>query len=67
MANRIETIDDLQAVLDAQTAIITALGELVKAMDARIQTLTTLLDGHHEIFIKHGLARPRPSGDSLAN
>lgn len=66
MANRIETAEDLQRIVDEQTAIITEqaktirnLGELVKDMHARIKILTVLLDSHHELFIQHGWAKPR--------
>jgi hypothetical protein len=60
MAPRIETAEDLERIVAEQTATIKALGELVRGMDARIRALTALLDIHHEIFIAHGWAKPRP-------
>jgi hypothetical protein len=66
MSPRIETTEDLERIVAAQTTAIDALGKLVQAMDARIQTLTTLVDAHHEILIRQGFAKPLPGG-SLAN
>jgi hypothetical protein len=43
------------------------MGELVQAMDARIRALSLLVDNHHELFIQHGWAKPRPGGDQRAN
>jgi uncharacterized coiled-coil protein SlyX len=66
MAKRIETAEDLEQIVAEQTAIITEqaktvknLGALVKDMDGRIKILTELLDHHHELFIRHGWAKPR--------
>jgi hypothetical protein len=64
---RIETTEDLEAIVAEQTATIHALGALLKSMDQRIKLLTALVDHHHAILIKAGLAKPRPAGDGLAN
>ena len=64
---RIETAEDLERIVAGQTTAIDALGGLVRAMDARIKVLTTLVDYHHEIFIRQGLAKPRPKEDHIAN
>jgi hypothetical protein len=64
---RIETAEDLEAIVAEQTATIHALGALLKGMDQRIKLLTALVDHHHDIFIAHGWATPRPKADPLAN
>jgi hypothetical protein len=64
---RIETAEDLERIVAEQTAAIKALGELVQAMDARIKTLTLLVDHHHDTFTRMGWASPRPEGDSRVN
>jgi hypothetical protein len=66
---RIETAEDLERIVAEQNATIKGLGELVKGMDARIKLLTALIDNHHDLFIKHGLAKPRGAdgGDCLVN
>jgi hypothetical protein len=68
MAPRIETAEDLETIVAEQTAAIVAMGQLVRGMDLRIKALTALVDHHHELFTKQGLAIPRPKGDTnLAN
>jgi hypothetical protein len=64
---RIETAEQLEEIVAAQNEAILGLGELVKGMDARIKLLTSLIDNYHSILIQHGLAKPRPTGDALAN
>jgi hypothetical protein len=51
---------ELEAVVKAQAG-------LIESMHLRIQALTSLIDSHHETFIKHGWARPRPTEDNRAN
>ena len=63
---RIETAEDLERIVAEQNATIKGLGELVKGMDARIKLLTALIDNHHDVLIKNGLAKPR-GGDCLVN
>jgi hypothetical protein len=69
--NRIETAEDLERIVAAQTTAIDALDKLVRAMDERIRLQQELIDGHQEIFIRLGYAKPRPkplpAGGSLAN
>ena len=65
--NRIETAEDLERIVAAQTTAIDALTELVKGMHARIKVLTDLIDNQYEILIEHGLAKPRPTEDHLVN
>jgi hypothetical protein len=64
---KIETVEDLEKIIGDQNAVITGLGELARAMDQRIKLLTALVDHHHDIFIAHGWATPRPKADPLAN
>ena len=61
MAPRIETAEDLERIVAEQTAAIKAMGELVKAMDLRIRTLTSLVNRlvsyrfHNDIFTGTGV------------
>jgi uncharacterized coiled-coil protein SlyX len=71
---KIETVDDLENIVAEQNDTIVAmgttvngLGNLVRAQDQQIKLLTALIDHHHEIFIAHGWATPRPKADCLAN
>jgi hypothetical protein len=64
---RIETAEDLERIVAEQTAAIKTLAELVQDLHLRIRVLAGLIDNQHEILIKHGLATPRPMGDSLVN
>jgi ABC-type uncharacterized transport system ATPase subunit len=64
---RIETAEDLELIVAEQTKAIKGLGELVKGMDARIKLLSALIDHHHDLLIRAGLAKPRPEGTLLAN
>jgi hypothetical protein len=59
---RIETAEDLERIVAKQTAAIDALDKLARLMDARIQLLTDLVDGHHEIFVRQGICKPMPKG-----
>lgn len=63
MAPRIETAEDLERIVAAQTAAIKAMGELVKGMDLRIKALTALVDHHHQVLTKLAGLPPRPEGD----
>jgi hypothetical protein len=65
--SRIESVEDLERIIDGQTVLIDELGTLVKLMDARVRLYTALIDAHHEIFISHGWASPRPKADPFAN
>jgi hypothetical protein len=67
IVNRIETAEDLEEIVAKQTAAIKEMGELVKAMDARIRALTELVDAHHTIFERQGLVKPRPTEAKLVN
>ena len=64
---RIETAEDLLEAHDRQNAVIKELGDLVRAMDLRIRSQQALIDIHHEIFVKAGLAKPRPAEDPLVH
>jgi hypothetical protein len=64
---KIETVEDLEAVVAKQNAAIEALGQLVKAMDLRIRTLTSLIDSHQSTLIAAGLAKPRPAEDPIVH
>jgi hypothetical protein len=61
MAPCIETREDLENELHTQNLAIIGLGNLVRAMDLKIKLLTELVDGHQEIFVRQGLAKPRPA------
>jgi hypothetical protein len=65
--NRINDVDDLEKLLAEKDEAILALGNLVRGMDARIKLLTELVDAHHEIFIRQGICKPRPTEDHLVN
>jgi hypothetical protein len=65
--SRIETAEDLEEIVAAQTASIKALTELVQGMHLRIRTLSDLIGAQYSILVQHGLAKPRPEGDSLVN
>jgi hypothetical protein len=66
MTVRIETSEDLEAIVTAQNTAIHGMGELVKRMDARIRVLTALIDNYHDILVQHGLAKPH-GGDGPTN
>jgi hypothetical protein len=65
--NRINDVDDLEKLLAEKDEAILALGNLVHAMDARIQALTSLVDAHHTIFERQGFVKPRSEGDQRVN
>jgi hypothetical protein len=65
--NRIDTAEDLERIVAAQTTAIDALTELVKGMHTRVIVLSNLIEAQYEILIRAGLAKPRPEGDSLVN
>jgi hypothetical protein len=65
--NRIETAEDLERIVAAQTTAIDALKTLVQGQHARIKVLTALIDDQYEILIRAGLAKPRPTEDHLVN
>jgi hypothetical protein len=67
MAPRIETAEDLERIVAEQTEAIKALGELVKAIDLKLRLQQALIDNHHDVFIKAGLATPRPTEDPLVH
>lgn len=52
---------------DRAAAAITSTGKLLPLMDQRVHLLTEFLNMHHDLFITHGWANPRPKGDPLAN
>jgi hypothetical protein len=64
---KIETVEDLEAIVTKQNAAIEALGEFVKAMDRKLRLQQALLDNHHEVFVKSGLATPRPAEDPVVH
>jgi hypothetical protein len=64
---RITTCEELETVVAQQNQLINGMADLVKAMDARIRALTELVDAHHEIFIRQGICKPRPTEDHLVN
>jgi ABC-type transporter Mla subunit MlaD len=51
---KIETIEDLQAVVDAQNASIEALGTIIQALDPLVRTLDAMLRSHHETIVGLG-------------
>jgi hypothetical protein len=65
--NRIETAEDLELIVAAQTTAIDALKTLVQGQHSRIKILTALIDEQYEILIRAGLAKPRPTEDHLVN
>lgn len=66
--NRINDVDDLEKLLAEKDEAILALGNLVRAMDARIKTLTDLIDIHHTVLERQGYLKPRHlMGDSNVN
>jgi hypothetical protein len=64
---RSETIDDLMEVVGQQNAAITALGDIVKNMDARLRLLTDLLDSHQRAIQQLTGITPKPPKDPLWN
>jgi hypothetical protein len=62
-----EAIGVLAAELVNLKEVQEAQGELLKAMDTRVRTLTGLLDHHHEVLTKVAGLPPRPKGDRLVN
>ena len=67
LPDRIETAEDLERIVAAQSAAIDALTTLVQGMHARVQVLTGCLDSQYEILIRAGLAKPRPMEDQVVN
>jgi hypothetical protein len=67
MTNHIETAEDLERIVAEQTAVITALGELVRGMDLKVKALVALVDHHHEVLTKLAGLPPRPTEDNRAN
>jgi hypothetical protein len=58
---------NLETVVQAQGELIKAQGEIIRAMDLKIRLQQTLIDNHHDVFIKAGLATPRPTEDPLVH
>jgi hypothetical protein len=64
LAAQVTRVFDMQ---DKSSEAVKAFGRLLEAMDARLRLLTTFADLHHDLFVKHGWANPRPKADPLAN
>jgi hypothetical protein len=55
--NRIETAEDLERIVAAQTTAIDALTELVKGMDLKLRAYMKLVDGHEAAMEKVGIMK----------
>ena len=71
---QLETLEQISEAIGAfaleitrQHDVIEAMGELVKAMDARIKMVTVLVDYDHEVLTKLVGLPPRPKEERLAN
>jgi hypothetical protein len=64
LSAQVTSISDVQ---EKSSGAIVALGNLLPAVDSRIQQLSIIADQHRELFLKHGWMTPRPKVDPLAN
>lgn len=62
-----ETLAALGEHAIRQDAATVAMGKLIVAQNERIQMQQVLIDNHHDVLIKAGLAEPRPAKDPLVN
>jgi hypothetical protein len=57
---QIETTADLERIVGEQNTTISGQNLNIAALELKIRVLTALVDAHHDLFIKHGMAKPRP-------
>jgi hypothetical protein len=61
---KIDSVDDLEKLLEQQNAAIKAMGDLVQAMDAKIRACMKLVDDHELVMEKVGIRKAAVEGEN---